>query len=35
MTKQEWDARTKLDFTFNFRYQPGLTVAPQVAITEQ
>jgi hypothetical protein len=35
MTKQEWDARTKLDYTFNFRYQPALTVAPQVAITEQ
>jgi hypothetical protein len=35
MTKQEWDARKKLDYTFSFRYQPSLTVAPQVAITEQ
>ena len=35
MTKQEWDARTKLNYTFNFRYQPGLTVTPKVAITEQ
>jgi hypothetical protein len=35
MTQQEWDARTKLDYTFNFRYQPSLTVAPQVPITEQ
>ena len=35
MTKQDWDARTKLDYTFNFRYQPSLEVTPQVAITEQ
>ena len=35
MSKQEWDARTKLDYTFNFRYQPGLTVTSQVPITEQ
>jgi hypothetical protein len=35
MTKQDWDARTKLDYTFSFRYQPALTVAPQVPITEQ
>jgi hypothetical protein len=35
MTKQDWDARKKLDFTFNFRYQPSLTLTPQVPITEQ
>lgn len=35
MTKQDWDARKKLDYTFNFRYQPSLELAPQVAITEQ
>ena len=35
MTKQDWDARKKLDYTFNFRYQPSLEVTPQVAITEQ
>ncbi|MGB8030662.1 MAG: hypothetical protein WCF30_13495 [Terracidiphilus sp.] len=35
MTKQDWDARKKLDYTFSFRYQPSLTVAPQVPITEQ
>jgi len=35
MTKQEWDGHTKLDYTFTFRYQPNLTVAPHVAITEQ
>lgn len=35
LTKQEFDARKKLDYTFNFRYQPSLELAPQVAITEQ
>ena len=35
MTKQEWDARKKLDYTFGFRYQPNLVLAPKVAITEQ
>jgi hypothetical protein len=35
MTAQQWDARRKLDYTFNFRYQPGLTVAPQVSIAER
>jgi hypothetical protein len=24
MTKQDWDARKKLDYTFSFRYQPSL-----------
>ena len=35
MAKGDFDARKKLDFTFNFRYQPALTVTPQVAVTEQ
>jgi hypothetical protein len=35
MSQQQWDARKKLDFTFNFRYQPGLTITPQVQITER
>ncbi len=35
MTKQEWDARKKLDYTFSFLYQPNLVLAPKVAITEQ
>lgn len=35
LTKQEWDAHTKLDYTFSFRYQPNLVVTPHVAITEQ
>jgi hypothetical protein len=35
MSKEDWDAHKKLDYTFNFRYQPALEVTPQVAITEQ
>jgi hypothetical protein len=35
MTKEEWDANKKLDYTFNFQYQPSLEVTPQVAVTEQ
>lgn len=35
MGKQQWDARKNLDFTFSFRYQPNLVLAPRVAITEQ
>ena len=35
MTKAQWDARKKLDFTFDFRYQPALTVAPHAALIER
>jgi hypothetical protein len=35
MTQQQWDARKSLDFTFDFRYQAPLTVAPKVTITER
>lgn len=35
MTKQQWDARKKLDYTFSFRYQPNLVLAPHVAVIEQ
>ncbi len=35
VTKAEWDARKKLDFTFSFRYQPNLVVTPHVSVTEQ
>jgi hypothetical protein len=35
LTRQQWDARKKLDYTFSFRYQPNLVVTPHVAITEQ
>jgi hypothetical protein len=35
MTQQDWDARKGLDYTFAFKYQPVLTVTPQVQITER
>ena len=35
MTKQEWDARKKLDFTFKFHYQANLELAPHTAVIEQ
>ncbi len=34
-TKEEWDARKDLNFTLNFRYQPGLVLTPHGPITEQ
>ncbi len=35
MTKQQWDARKDLNFTFAFRYQPSLVLAPHTAVIEQ
>jgi hypothetical protein len=35
LTKQEWDARKNLNFTFSFRYQPSLVLAPKTAVIEQ
>ena len=35
VSKQQWDARKKLDYTFIFRYQPNLVVTPHVAVIEQ
>jgi hypothetical protein len=35
VTKQEWDARKDLSFTFKFQYQPSLVLAPHVAVIEQ
>ncbi|HTW62585.1 MAG TPA: hypothetical protein VMD55_12305 [Terracidiphilus sp.] len=35
LSKQEWDARKDLSFTFSFRYQPNLVLAPQLTVTEQ
>jgi erythromycin esterase-like protein len=35
LTKQEWDARKSLDFTFKFHYQASLMLAPHSAVTEQ
>jgi hypothetical protein len=35
LTKEQLDARTDLNFTLNFRYQPGLVLTPHGPITEQ
>jgi hypothetical protein len=35
LTKEQWDAHKDLNFTFTFRYQPNLVLAPQLAVTEQ
>ncbi len=35
LTKPEWDARKSLNFGFGFRYQPVLTLTPQVPVTER
>ena len=35
LSKQEWDARKDLSFTFSFRYQPNLVLAPKVTVAEQ
>jgi hypothetical protein len=35
MTKEQWDARKNLNFTFAFSYQPSLNLAPHDAIIEQ
>ncbi|MGB7547941.1 MAG: hypothetical protein WBM14_09345 [Terracidiphilus sp.] len=35
LTKQQWDARKGLNFTFGFRYLPSLTLTPRVAVTER
>jgi hypothetical protein len=35
ISKQKWEARKKLDFTFGFRYQPELRLTPQTAVIEQ
>lgn len=35
MTKQEWDARKNLSFSFNFRYQPQLVLASHSPVIEQ
>lgn len=34
MTKQQWDARKNLNFTFSLRYQPLLVIAPKTAVTD-
>jgi hypothetical protein len=35
MTKDQFDARKKLDFTFSFQYQPNMVLSPQVAVIDQ
>jgi hypothetical protein len=35
LTKEQWDARKDLNFSFGIQYQPDLVVAPHVAITVQ
>jgi hypothetical protein len=35
MTKQQWDARKNLNFSFTFRYQPILVLRPTAAVIEQ
>ena len=35
VSKQQWDARKKMDYTFAFRYQPKLVVTPEVPVIEQ
>jgi hypothetical protein len=35
MSKQEWDARKGLNFTFAFRYQPNLVLEPHAAAIQQ
>jgi len=35
LTKQQWDARKNLNFSFTFRYQPSLVLTPTAAVIEQ
>jgi hypothetical protein len=35
MTKQDWESRKALDYTFNFQYMAGLKLTPKVSITER
>lgn len=35
MTKQQWDARKSMDYTFGFRYQPSVTLKAQAAVTDR
>lgn len=35
VSKQQWDARKALSYTFAFHYQPNLVLTPKVPITEQ
>lgn len=35
LSKQQWDARKDLNFTFSIRYQPSLTLSPHSAVIEK
>ncbi len=35
MTKQQWDGRKSMDYTFGLRYQPSLTLKTQGAVTDR
>lgn len=35
LTKQQWDARKSLDFSFTFRYQPILVLTPHSPVIER
>jgi hypothetical protein len=35
LTKEQWDARKGLDFTFGIQYQPSLKLAPHTAAIDQ
>jgi hypothetical protein len=35
LSKQQWETRKDLSFTFSFRYQPNLVLAPKVPVTDQ
>ncbi len=35
MSRQEWEARKDLNFTFRFQYQDNLVLAPHTAVMEQ
>jgi hypothetical protein len=35
MTKQQWDARKGLNYTFAFRYQPNVTINAQSAVIDR
>lgn len=35
LTKQQWDARKSLNYSFGLRYLPSLTLKPKVAVTER
>jgi hypothetical protein len=35
LTKQQWDARKDLSFTFAFQYKPSLTLTSQAAVIDR